>query len=291
MVQTTPIGFADHAGRRPTSTIVGNSSAAACISPANAASVTYRLPECLRQTGATDGTAYLEQRVCSTSLPEHPGHRRGSAYGNTPASVTAATDQSIHLESPDLYTNWTLNQPHQILWATTGNTGNGPVNIDLYHNVGGVPTLVTHIASSAADTGSFTWTPANSGLSGNLSGLWIPGFAGEQQHDFRIRGTETFSIVSRQAPVSTSTTARPAAINTRHAAGSNRNTGMSPASPLPMLTTLLREYTLNSSDTIFIDNGSYNAFTPAVFSSLSTLGTGPHGTTVHGPTNSGTSRQ
>ncbi len=250
--------------------------------PGNAASVTYRFQN-VRQSGSTDDS-YLDNAFVYV-LPNTLATDMG-AYGNTPASVSATTDQSIHLESPDLYTNWTLNQPHQIVWATTGNTGNGPVNIDLYHLVGGVPTLVTHIASSAADTGSLTWTPANSGLSGNLSGLWIQ-ISLASNSAISDRGSETFSIVSPGISFYINDGAVVAGDITT-AVGSNRNTGTSPGSPLPMLTTLLREYALNSSDTIFIDNGSYNTFAPAVFSSLSSLGTGA-GTTVHGPTAAGTS--
>ena len=194
------------------------------------------------------------------------------AYGNTAAPVSAATDQSIHLESPDLYTNWTLSQPHQIALGDDGqhrqwagqyrSVSHGQRRADAcdaHRDVGGRHELA-HM-----DAG-------NSGLSGNLSGLWIQ-VSLVSNSAISDRGSETFSIVSP----GTSFYINDGSITGDQystAAGSNRNTGMSPSSPLPMLTTLLREYTLNSSDTIFIDNGSYNTFAPAVFSSLSTLGTG-----------------
>src|SRR5581483_2944579 len=158
--------------------------------------------------------------------------------------------------------------------------------IDLYQDSGGVPQFLLNIVASTPDTGSFSWIPANSGLSANLNGLRI-GVSLVGTPAILDRSTETFAIVPI-APTAFyindgSTT------NDQYttAAGSNRATGLSPASPLPLLTTLMRSYTVGSGSTIFADNGSYNQFQPAVFSSVPSLGTGA-GAALQGPTNANT---
>ena len=249
--------------------------------PVGARSVTYRFQN-LRETGTTDDS-YLDHAFLCV-LPDTVATDMG-AYGNTPASLATPADQRIAVQSPDLYTNWGLNQSHTILWNTLGNTGGSPVRIDLYQDVSGVPTFLLNIAASVTDSGSFTWIPANSGLTGTLTGLRIQ-LSLVNTPAILDRSTETFSIVSPGTNFYINDGSTTGDQYTT-AVGSNRNTGLSASSPLPMLSTLLRTYVLNSSDTIYIDNGSYNAFAPAVFSSLSTLGTGP-GATVHGPTNNGT---
>src|SRR6185437_14200934 len=157
--------------------------------------------------------------------------------------------------------------------------------IHLYQDVAGVPTFLMTIASSVADTGSYTWIPANSGLSANTLGLRIQ-VSLVNNSAILDRSSETFAIPPSGTNFYINDSSTSGDQYTT-AVGSNRNTGMTPNSPLPMLTTLMREYSLNSSNTIFIDNGSYVTFAPAVFSSLPTVGTGA-GATVHGPTANGT---
>ncbi len=249
--------------------------------PVGARSVTYRFQN-LRETGTTDDS-YLDHAFLYV-LPDTVATDMG-AYGNTPASVATPADQKIQLQSPDLYVNWSLNSPHTISWETIDNTGGSSVRIDLYQDISGVPTFLLNIAASVTDSGSFTWIPANSGLSANTLGLRIQVSLVNNAAVYD-RSTETFAI----PPSGTNFYVNDGSTTGDQyttAVGSNRNTGMTPASPLPMLTTLMRTYALNSSDTIFVDNGSYNAFAPAVFSSLQGVGTGP-GATVHGPTNNGT---
>ena len=247
--------------------------------PLGAAKVTYRFQN-LRQSGSTDDS-YLDHAFVYVA-PNTQTTDMG-AYGNTTASVLAVTDQSIHLQSPDLYVNWTLNQPHPILWSTLGNAGSGPVKIDLYQDVGGVPTFLMTIASSAADNGSFSWIPANSGLSANTTGLRIQvSMVGTPA--ILDRSTEAFAIVPSNATAFYINDGSTTNDQYTTVAGNNRATGLSPSSPLPMLTTLMREYTIGSGSTIYADNGLYNQFQAAVFSSIPALGTGA-GATLQGPTN------
>jgi hypothetical protein len=250
--------------------------------PVGARSVVYRFQN-LRESGSTDESyldaafVYVVLNTVATDI---------GAYGDTAEDQENPVDEKIQLQTPDLYVNWTLNQQHQIYWSTFGNTGDSNVQIDLYQDGANGPQFLATIASSVPDNGTYTWIPANTGLTYGTYGLRIEvSLVGNSAID--DRSTETFAIPPNGSTYYINDGSTSGDQYTT-APGSNRNTGLSPSSPLPMLTTLLRTYAINSSDTIYIDNGSYVTFQPAVFSSNPALGDGA-GATVLGPTNSGTS--
>ena len=72
------------------------------------------------------------------------------------------------------------------------------------------------------------------------------------------------------------------------AAGNNRATGKrSIRAPLPLLTTLLREYSLNATSNVFVDTGNYSDFAPIELSGNPAIGSG-QGVTITGRGSSAT---
>lgn len=249
--------------------------------PAGARSVDYRF-ENTRETGSTDDS-YLDAAFLYV-LPNTQATDIG-ALGNMPASVAAVTDQSIHLISPDLYVNWSLNQTHAITWFTYDNTGDSAIRIDLYQQTVHGLVLVTNITPSTPDTGSYAWIPANSGLSAGTTGLVIK-VSLVTDSAITDRSTETFTIPAAGTTFYVNDNSTRGDQYTT-AVGSNRNTGMSPADPLPSLNVLFRTYSLGGTDTVYVDNGTYNDFSAIELSSNPAIGSGA-GVTILGPTNSGT---
>ncbi|HZZ44157.1 MAG TPA: right-handed parallel beta-helix repeat-containing protein [Tepidisphaeraceae bacterium] len=248
--------------------------------PAGALSVTYRF-QSPRQTGTTDDSyldgafLYVVSNTTSTDI---------GAYGNTAASLATPVDQSIHLQSPDLYVNWTLNQSHNITWSTFGNTGDVPVKIDLYQIIAGTLTFLQTISPSTADNGVYPWIPQNSNLSYGTYNLVIQvSLVGNSAiHD---KSTETFTIPENGNSyyVNDSST-----LNSQYtsAPGSNRATGKLSTAPLPLLTTVLRTYSLGGTDTVYIDTGFYQHFAPVELSGNPAVGNA-QGVTLQGPTTAG----
>ena len=206
------------------------------------------------------------------------------AYGNTTESAAMTEDEKIQLKTPDLYVNWTLTQSHQILWSTFGNTGGAPVEIQLYQNTVNGPQYLLTITPSTADSGAYAWIPQDSGLTYGTYGLRIEvSLVGDAAiHDL---STESFTIPENG---STYYINDGSTVNDQYttAAGNNRATGKLASAPLPLLTTLLRTYSLGATNTVYVDNGTYQDFAAVELSGNPALGSG-QGVTIFGPTGLG----
>ncbi len=206
------------------------------------------------------------------------------ALGNTPAQNTNSTRTHLALRFPDLYTDWEKNSQHLILWNSYNNSSQSNVRIDLYQDdpVLG-PKLLTTIAASVPDTGSYLWIPSNSGINYGTYGLRIQ-ISLVNDKSVVDRGTETFTVPESGSTyyVNGGTTA-----NTEYttAVGSNRNTGKTPATPKPNPVNVLRTYDLNSGAVLDVDTGVYPLIYPLVMSARPGVGLGTdYGFLLRGPT-------
>ncbi len=246
--------------------------------PAGTRSVTYAYQSVLVTGAANDSAldgAFLS--VEANSFAPDQG-----AYGNTTYQTTESTAPRIALHTPDLYVNWERNVAHLIEWTTYSNTTQTSVRIDLYQEGPNGPQLVANITPGTPDTGEFLWTPANDNIAFGTSGLIIQvSLVGEA--NVVDRSTETFAV-----PENTLTyyVNGPSTANAQYssAPGSNRNTGKTPAGPLPSPAIVLRTYSVGPTQTVFVDPGTYLLFAPLVVSA--TVGVGDdQGFTMTGPTN------
>jgi len=244
--------------------------------PVGARSVTYQF-NAVRETGTADDS-YLDNAFVYVT-PNTSASDMG-ANGYSPADVLAVKAAHLHLITPDLYVNWVLNSPHIIQWQSYGNSTGSNIDVSLYQN----GQFLTTITSGTADTGSYSWVPASSGLTYGMHGLQIQiSLVGNSAaYD---RSTETFTIPENGTSfyVNGSSTA-----NAQYTTvpGNDRNTGMLPSSPLPLVTTLLRTYSLGGTDSVYVDSGTYNDFAPVELSGNPAIGNG-QGITILGPTNAG----
>ena len=247
--------------------------------PQGARSVTYRF-QSARESGGTDDS-YLDAAflyLLASNVATDIG-----AVGTADNSEENGIDEKIQLQSPDLYVNWTANQSHPILWTTFGNTGDAPVRIDVYQETGGVLNFLANVTPSTADNGSFAWIPQNSGLTGGTYyNLKIKvSLVGESA--IQDISTETFTVpVTGTAFYVNDGSTTGDQYST--AAGNNRNTGLLPSSPLPLVTTLFRTYTLGAGDTVEVDSGTYGDFASLELSGNPAIGNG-QGVSIIGPTN------
>jgi parallel beta-helix repeat protein len=247
--------------------------------PAGTRSVTYRF-QSTRETGGTDDS-YLDAAflyVLASNIAMDMG-----AEGSGDTAEENGVDEKIQLESPDLYVNWTANQSHNILWTTFGNTSGAPVRIDVYQQSGGVLNFLANITPSTADTGSYAWIPQQSGLtSGTYYNLKIEvSLVGESA--IKDISTETFTVpvTGNSFYVNDGSTTGD---QYSTAVGNNRNTGLLPSAPLPLITTLFRTYTLGAGNTVYVDAGTYGDFAALELSGNPAVGNG-QGVNIAGPTN------
>ena len=138
------------------------------IIPVGTRKVTFEF-DTVKKSGNTND-AYLDHAFLYL-LTDAQGPDQG-AYGNI-AKTPDMTTPGLALRFPDLYTDWDMNVPHTIHWDSYNNSGDSPVRIDLYQDGPSGPTLVTTIAASTADTGTYVWIPANSGIQTGTIGLHI----------------------------------------------------------------------------------------------------------------------
>ena len=247
--------------------------------PVGARSVKYRF-ESLRESGTTNDS-YLDDAALYV-LPDATEPDQG-AYGDTNTGDINLAAAHIQLVTPQLYVDWMPNQPHVISWNTFDGAGSA-VSIDLYQDVGGVPQLLKNITPSAPDTGSYSWIPQNSGLTYGTFGLRIqvslvnsPSATDRSSEAFAIpENTHTYYVNDQSTIGDQYTTA----------IGSNRNTGRTPATPKPLLSTLFAVYALSAGDTIYVDTGTYTHTGGIVISGNPAIGNG-QGVAVIGPTNAG----
>ena len=244
--------------------------------PAGTAYIEYRF-QTNRVSGANDS---MFDGAFAYVLPSGVVPGQG-AYGNTNPEDTAETanmSPRIALRFPDLYDNWNLGTPQAIRWETYNNLSDTPIKIDLYQDVGGVAQFLMTITTSAPDIGQYTWIPQNSGLSAGMYGLRIE-VSLEGDPAVYDRSTETFAVPPSGSNYYVDDGSTTGDVYST-AAGSNRNTGKLPSSPLPLLSTLLRTYGLGPTDTVYVDTGTYNDFNPIVIN-----GSNDAGVTITGPTN------
>ncbi|MDB5358544.1 MAG: hypothetical protein JWN24_4997, partial [Phycisphaerales bacterium] len=251
--------------------------------PVGTRSIKYRF-ETLRQSGATDDS-YLDGAALYV-LPDSVAPDQG-AYGNTDAGEINLAAPHVQLITPQLYVDWQPDQPHTISW-TTFNGGGSPVRIDVYQDVSGVPQLLKNITPSIPDTGSLSWIPQNFALTYGTFGLRIkvslvstPSASDLSSETFAIpENTHTYYVNDGSTTGDQYTMA----------VGSNRNTGRLPTAPKPLLSTLFAAYSLGSTDTIYVDTGTYQHIGSIVISGNPAIGNG-QGVTIIGPTNNGTVAQ
>ena len=231
-----------------------------------------------KQTGTTNDS-YLDGAflyVQDSTVAPNPG-----ATGNTTAELTQNVAAHLVLRSPDLYKDWDRNAPLNIRWDSFGNTSGAPIKIDLYQDTPQGPQFLLTITAATADTGSFTWIAANSGIAYGTYGLRVQiSLVGNQT--IESRGTETFTVPENSTTfyVNDASTTNDEYTS---AAGDNRNDGRTPAQPKPYLNNVLRIYTLGAGETVDIDNGTYPELYPTVISNVSGIGD-DEGFIISGPT-------
>jgi Ca2+-binding RTX toxin-like protein len=243
-----------------------------------------------RQPGETYDESFLDDAFVSTA-PVGVASPDG-AYGAAAVADPTSGAARIALTSPVLYANWVDNAPHTITWNNFGNAGASTqsVQIALYQDtpVGpglpAEPKLLEIIAASVPNTGSYTWIPANSGISYGTYGLRIQVSLVGTPSVFD-RSTEAFTVPENGSTyyVNDASTANGQYTT---APGSNRNDGMLPSAPLPNIDNVLRNYTLTAGSMIYVDPGTYNMIAPFEISGALSYGLGiDQGFTVQGPTN------
>ncbi len=242
-----------------------------------------------RQTGNSYDESFLDDSFLGTvgagsAAPDGP-------YPTAAVSDTTAGVGRIMLTSPVLYVNWIENAPHLITWANFGNAGvsTQSVRIDLYQDVpvssGGPPEpkFLLTITASTANTGSYTWIPTPGQIPFGTHGLRIQVSLVSSRGVFD-RSTEAFTIPENSTNyyVNDSSTANDQYTT---AVGSNRNDGVKPSEPLPNIDNVLRNYSLGSGSTIYVDPGTYPMIAPFEISGQVNYGLGiDQGFVVQGPT-------
>jgi hypothetical protein len=247
--------------------------------PAGTRFVTYRF-EADRESGIADSSfldAAFLRLISNTSAPDQ------GAYADTAAELAQDPATHLALRFPDLYTDWEANRPHAILWNSYDNASHSLVRIDLYQDGPSGATLLTTITPGTPDTGSYLWTPQNSGIAPGTHGLHIV-VSLASTPAANDRSTEPFAIpeATNTFYVNDGSTANDdPALGT--AIGSVRNTGKTPDQPKPYPNNILRIYSVGPGQTLYVNTGTYNQLAPLVLSN--TVGIGDDaGFTFTGPT-------
>ncbi len=213
---------------------------------------------------------------------------QGPVAANPAAPAVPEGKGRIIVTSPDLYTDWELNKPRLITWNTFGAAAGNPVRIELWQDGANGPALKAVIVASVADTGSYSWTPAQTGLSYGDKGLRI---RIERVADPAIfdMSAETFAVPQNGTTYYVndgSTAGDDAAVDS--GAGSNRNTGKAADAPKPNLTNVFRTYDVGPGSTVNVNVGDYPLIDNLLLSGSSDRGFGlDSGFTIQGPTNGG----
>ncbi len=178
------------------------------------------------------------------------------AYGGTSEATTSASLETVHLDSPNGKDRYNVGQTLPIRWASQAD---GPVDIAIYRATGfqlGVSTPLALIADDLVSAGQFDWMIPSDGS--------IPA-GGEYVIEVRSLGGTMPSTVSDQpfliAPVGNeyfvNDGSRTGDVYTT-AIGDNQNSGKAVDQPMASLAALLRVYSLEPGDTVFVDTGQYN---------------------------------
>lgn len=201
-----------------------------------------------RQAGETYDELFLDDAFVSTTAAGVP--TTDGAYAAAAVADTTAGTGQIALTSPVLYVNWVDNAPHTITWDSFGDAGaaSQSVQISLYQETSlgaGLPSepkLLDIITAGVANTGSYTWIPANTSVPYGTYGLMIqvslvgdPAVSSRSTEAFTVPENGTDYYVNDGSTANDQYTTAP---------GSNRNDGMLPSEPLPNIDNVLRNYTL-----------------------------------------------
>jgi parallel beta-helix repeat protein len=179
------------------------------------------------------------------------GRRNLGAYGGTSAATTS-NSSFLRLQYPEYYTDWLPGQGNLIRWESDNLGGN--VDIDLMLVGGG---KIADIAVVPVIDGSVVWAPQQSGITtGNVSDRYRIRITSVTQPALQEESREGFSIPPLTTIYYVNDTSE-AQDEYTTAAGSNRNTGTSPADPKADLPSILRAYTLGTGDLILLDHGTY----------------------------------
>ena len=140
-------------------------------------------------------------------------------------------------------------------------------------------TIASNVAVNRFGLGQYVWTVDRT-TTGNTALIRVT-------VRWRCPGCRAPSCSPMAAPPTTSMTALRWATNTPPPSATTQTSGKSPDQPLASLGALLRAYTLQAGDTVYVDTGSYTLATDL------TLGTADSGTAasrifITGPTNGGT---
>lgn len=222
----------------------------------------------------------------ASSFSLEPGTNGGridlGAYGNT-AQAAQSVSSYIKLDYPNYYADWEVNVGHAILWHTYHVASDANVNIDVYQQ--GSSTPLAHIATVAASTGSYGWSPSANGITGSVSQRYFIRVSLAADVSIRSDSREVFSVPTsgNQYYINDSSTTGDQYTT---AVGSNRNTGKTPGDPKANLLPMLGAYALGPANTVYIDTGNYIHVRNVIISADTNIGSGA-GTTFLGPTNSG----
>lgn len=207
------------------------------------------------------------------------------AYGHGSHEASASADGRIMLRFPDLYTDWEKLEPLTIRWETVNNVTNSPVRIDLMQDTADGPALLLNLAASTSDDGEFIWIPGDSGIDFGAHGLRIQV---SLVHDMTVldRGQESFSVPEDGDDYYVDDGSNAGDQYTPGATGSNRHTGKTPDAPKSNPVNVLREYTLDSFSTLYVDTGDYPMIYSFVVSGSIDTGLGlDEGFLLTGPSN------
>ena len=198
----------------------------------------------------------------------------------------------IALTSPVLYVNWVDTITQTITWNNFGDAGaaSQSVAIALYQEtpigtgLPAEPKLLDTITAGTANTGSYSWIPANSSVPFGTHGLIIqvslvsdPAVSARSTEPFTVPESGDIYYVNDSSTADDQYTA---------AAGSNRDDGKSPSQPLPGIDQVLRDYTLATGSVIDVDPGAYLMIDPLEISGALNYGLGiDQGFTIQGPAN------
>ncbi|NDC63944.1 MAG: hypothetical protein EBZ59_08195, partial [Planctomycetia bacterium] len=245
----------------------------------NAATGDYRL---------ASGSSSIDAGRPTDAFALEPGTNGGridlGAFGNT-VYATASAARVLRLAYPEYYVDWPAAEGRPIQWssydsATPGRTLTGFVAIEL-HKVG--VGKVADIATVAASTGSYGWSPQASGITPGTADRYRIVIRSVDYPTITDSSREVFSIPAASNSYYVDDAANTADQYTPTATGSNRNTGSTAADPKASLLALLRSYDLGGGDTVFIDTGDYVHVRNVVISGETALGN-DEGARFTGPT-------
>ena len=251
--------------------------------PVGTRSIQYRF-EADRNTG-TSNDAHLDHAFLYV-LDDLVMPNQG-AFGNTASESNGFVGPRLALRAPDLYLDWERNRPRVIRWDSFDNDADSSARIDLYQDGADGPALLLTIAAATPDDGEYIWTPGvDSGVNFGTLGLRVH-VSLNGDPIVNDRSTEPFNVPESGTEYYVNVAFDPNLLDNEHtdAAGSNRHTGKTRATPKPNPINVLRVYELTSGETMSIDPGVYPLIYAASLSGLTDLGLGlDRGFTMTGPT-------